>query len=210
MKKILIVIITLISFKGMTQEISCPWDDGLYRYYVKLITDAIPTSDFDNTDFMNHLIANSNPPNAELDFLNGSISGVTMSFPSSMNDELRKVVTVACDYDSMDVFLTTYTESIEYVEFYCPSALGIESFKLENVIKIYPNPISENSRILIDDRVIIKSLDIIDITGKQIISEKISDEKVILLSRFNLTNGVYFLRFLNDKLSITKKIIVNQ
>lgn len=207
MKKILITFLFFISLKGFTQGTPCPWDDGLHRYYVKLITDVIPTPDFDKTDFINHLITNSNPPTTELDFLNGSISSVTMSFPSSMSDSLRKVVTIACDYDSMDTYLSVYTDSIEYVEFQCQPILGVENFNLKNNIKIYPNPITNNSIIKIDQIANLKKLKIYDITGKKLYSLSIEKLSLINLNIFQLENGIYVFKFISDNRTISKKII---
>ena len=210
MKKIALIFITLLSLKCFAQDPPCVWQDGNYRYYVRLIIDNIPQSDFDKTDFITHIETNSNPSNSDLTFLNNSIIGVSPSFPSSMNENLQKTVTVTSDYDSMDSFLISFSESLDLVELFCESELGIETFELKSSVLIFPNPISKNSKIFIDERINFKRLNIIDITGKQIISDEINNEKTILFSKYSLANGIYFLKFSNEDLSITRKIIVNQ
>lgn len=207
MKKITLIFITLISLQSFSQDTPCVWQDGFYRYYVRLITDNIPAPDFNKTDFINHLITNSNPPNSDLIFLNNSITEVYPSFPIFINEYLQKTVTVVCDDDSMDTFLIVYSESIELVEFQCEAELGVEDFDWKNKIKIYPNPVSENSFIQIDIKAGFKNLKIHDITGKQLYSIKIENLNLIDFSPFMLKNGIYFLTFSSENLTISKKII---
>ena len=144
MRKISFILITFFSLQCFAQD-PCVWDDGFYRYYTKLIIDNIPAPDYDKTSFINHLSTNSNPSSADLDFLNNSITEVSLSFPTSQTESLRKIVTVETNYDSMNTFFSSFPESIEFSEFYCEDLLGTESFDLKNRIKIYPNPISESS-----------------------------------------------------------------
>ena len=206
MRKISFTLITLISLQCFAQG-PCVWDDGFYRYYTKLSIDNIPAPDFDKTSFINHLITNSNPSSADLDFLNNSITEVSLSFPTSQTEFLRKIVTVETNYDSMIAFLSSFPESIEFSEFYCEDLLGTESFDLENRIKIYPNPVSENSFIQIDQKAGFKILEIYDLTGKLLFSLTIENLSLMKFSQLKFENGVYFLKFISDNLVISKKII---
>ena len=206
MRKITFILITFISLQCFAQD-PCVWDDGFYRYYTKLIIDNIPEPDFDKTDFINHLITNSSPSSTDLDFLNNSITEVSLSFPSSQTEFLQKIVTVKTNYDSMNTFLSSFPESIEFSEFYCEDLLGMESFDLKNSIKIYPNPISENSSIQIDQKAGLKNLKIYDITGKLIYSKSIENLSLVKFNQFNFKSGIYFLKFISDNRTISKKII---
>ncbi|WP_177229137.1 T9SS type A sorting domain-containing protein [Pustulibacterium marinum] len=202
-----LILTILFSLQSFAQDTTCVWQDGYYRNYVGLITDNIPDSDFNKTDFINHLITNSNPSTSELDFLNTSITEVSLSFPSSQVGSSQKVVTVVSDSNAMNAFLIAFSESFDWVEPYCEILLGRDEFDLAKGIKIYPNPVSDNSYIQIDHTTAFKSLKIYDITGKLMYSKEIENLNLIEFSEFKLSNGIYILKFISDHLAVSKKII---
>jgi hypothetical protein len=49
-----------------------------------------------------------------------------------------------------------------------------------------------------------------DVTGKIVISDKIDNTNKKQINTSNLTNGVYFLKLNTDKSTITKKVVIIQ
>lgn len=87
---------------------------------------------------------------------------------------------------------------------------GLNSLDEINLVLIYPNPTTNYINIESKN---LKSLAIIDITGRMLHSEKLSgeSEKAISLNELNLKTGIYFLRLTDLKEnSITKKIIFKE
>ncbi|WP_040254266.1 T9SS type A sorting domain-containing protein [Psychroserpens mesophilus] len=188
----------------------CELSDSYFHNYVRLIIDEIPADDFNKMDFINHLETISNISSSDSEFLNNSIIDVTPAFPASQTESLQKTLFVISEYDLMIPFLYEFTESINLVELICEEAeLTVDGFNLKSIIRIIPNPVTQNTYIHIDNIANFESLMIIDITGKLIYSKKIKNLSLIEFGQFNLENGVYFAKFIQNNLSITKKIIVN-
>lgn len=188
----------------------CEFSDGYYHYYARLITDQIPGNDFNKTDFINHLVSNSNPSDSQLDFLNNSIIEVVNAFPSSQSESLQKTVEVISDYDLLVSYLYDFTQSFDLVEIVCDGeTLSInDTTNSENDIKIFPNPVVRNSTINIDNQLFVEQLFIYDVTGKLLVTKTIKGLNAIAMNEFNLKSGVYFFKFTSRNGYITKKIIV--
>ncbi|TYA59315.1 T9SS type A sorting domain-containing protein [Formosa maritima] len=80
--------------------------------------------------------------------------------------------------------------------------LSIESETAE-VIKIFPNPVSETLYISTDQQ--IETVTLYDLLGKQVLLAK----KVNQIEVRNLKSGIYLLKIKTDRSKITKKIIIN-
>ncbi|MDQ3050608.1 MAG: T9SS type A sorting domain-containing protein [Bacteroidota bacterium] len=83
----------------------------------------------------------------------------------------------------------------------------------ENLFSVYPNPASDfiqlNLAFINDD---IFSLELIDVTGKIVYNEKLTQIHNLsskTISTLNLQNGTYFLRVSSSKGEITKPVVVN-
>jgi hypothetical protein len=86
--------------------------------------------------------------------------------------------------------------------------LSAESFNYEDSVSIYPNP-SKNCNINISSKVQWKEIKIYNVNGQLIqnlINPNFNNDDIQIN---NLSNGFYFVSFLNDNANITKKIIVN-
>lgn len=83
-----------------------------------------------------------------------------------------------------------------------------ESVKVVDQYGLYPNPAKDNVTILTEDVVAVR-VDIMDVTGKLVASEKISSNKTMLNIQ-SLDNGVYFYNIIDVKGSIqhTAKFVV--
>jgi hypothetical protein len=88
-----------------------------------------------------------------------------------------------------------------------PVILGTEQFMLNN-IGIYPNPSNGNFSIRLGE-IEPKTIDIMDITGKIIVSQKdfqnIGNE--ITINMTNVANGIYFVKIATEEASVVKKIV---
>ena len=81
-------------------------------------------------------------------------------------------------------------------------SVGINKLYSDLKIKIYPNPTS--NQLLIDTELDIREIEIIDITGKIIMTTK---ENTTTINVVNLTTGIYFIKLITDEKTITKKFV---
>lgn len=189
----------------------CMLSGGYFHYYVRLITDGIPQSTFNKTDFISHLTTNSNPSDAELNFLNNSIIDSYTAFPSSQTESLQKTVIVVSDYDLLVAYLYNFPLSFNQINLICGEAelLSIsDNLNSSNNITIFPNPVVENSIIKIDKHLHVEKLFIYDLTGKILIKKTLEGVNSIMINEFNLNPGFYFFKFKSNNAYIVKKIIV--
>ncbi|HLV39892.1 T9SS type A sorting domain-containing protein [Xanthomarina sp.] len=84
-------------------------------------------------------------------------------------------------------------------------SLSIKDYSLDNSISVYPNPTNDFVNLEVSNSVIIKSVELYNIIGKQVL--KTDSVKTLDLS--NLESGVYLLKVSTDLGSMTKKIIRN-
>jgi len=84
------------------------------------------------------------------------------------------------------------------------ATLSINEFSLEKNISIYPNPTNDIININLSKDIIINSVELYDITGKQIIVET-NNLKSIDLSKLKI--GVYIIRIQTEFGIVSKKII---
>ena len=95
--------------------------------------------------------------------------------------------------------------NMNWFEFEFVSSLSIDNHK-KNTVAIYPNPISEEFEINLDNHQKVRSLKILDVSGRVVknLQPNLSD-RVYHLS--NLKPGIYFLLLETDKERFQKKII---
>lgn len=82
--------------------------------------------------------------------------------------------------------------------------LGIADF-LAQGLSIFPNPAS-TSLTINSKNVVIETIQILDISGKQLMEKNAINQNVVTLNVSNMAQGIYFMRLNNQ---ITKKIIIN-
>lgn len=87
------------------------------------------------------------------------------------------------------------------------STLNIENYNLDNLIKLYPNPVSDYFNITINNNLNIEKVEFIGITGKLIKETNFINNSISIQ---NLKNGIYFVKIYSDKGIITKKIIKSE
>lgn len=91
-----------------------------------------------------------------------------------------------------------------------PGALcttGISETEIDNNTSIYPNP-TNSSLTVRNVENIIRSVKMIDITGRVVLNEVVNDH-IFKLNRNDLNSGVYLMEILFDHERITKKVMFN-
>ncbi len=81
MKYLFLFLILLFTFNKSIAQIDCIQNDGNYSYIAKLNINNLP-SDFNKSDFINHIINTDNISSQDINTLNSSITIVKKVFPS--------------------------------------------------------------------------------------------------------------------------------
>jgi hypothetical protein len=89
------------------------------------------------------------------------------------------------------------------------AAVGVEDYASNDLnLKVYPNPAKDN--ITIESKINKGMWEIVDITGKQILSDNITENSQIIKCD-KLINGIYMIRLTDEKgLQTTQKILINK
>jgi PKD repeat protein len=104
----------------------------------------------------------------------------------------------------------TSEDSITKIDFITVGNVGFEDIDIEQHLKIYPNPISNNSTLTIDyDQVQIEDVELMNIVGKKMFVEIEHSSGRINIGISNLSSGIYILK-LSSKAGDTlmRKIII--
>lgn len=96
-------------------------------------------------------------------------------------------------------------KTIAYMITHHSNGSGVEQILLKDNVKIYPNPASDKLNIIVNDEVI-KSIEVLDITGKIVISIN-HDTRIIDISK--LYNGIYTATIYTDKKIYQTKFVKN-
>lgn len=85
---------------------------------------------------------------------------------------------------------------------------GIESFQLENDLKIFPNPATEI--VTVFSEIILSKVKIVDLMGNEVLS-MFTNSKSIEISIKDFANGIYFVNvYQNDRIVKREKIVLNK
>ena len=95
--------------------------------------------------------------------------------------------------------------NMNWFEFVFVSSLGVENVK-NNTLTVYPNPISEEFQIKLNNQQKVTSLKIIDVNGR-IVKNITPNSSNRMYQLSNLKSGIYFLFLETDKGRFKKKII---
>ncbi len=94
---------------------------------------------------------------------------------------------------------------------YTNNILPVEVFKMINnaSLKVYPNPIFRNGNLNVEFALnTFAKINVYNVTGKLILSDKMDNLKSKSINVSNLTGGIYFLKIDTDNSSLTRKIVV--
>jgi hypothetical protein len=141
--------------------------------------------------------------------LNLTINQVYRWNTSSNSEPVQRALMLLSSSDTLTPFLINYSQAIDYFEFLCDEAeLAIDEITLSKSIKIIPNPIIDNFSILISNNLVIDELIVYDVMGKIILRQNVNSSNNISINKQRLDTGVYFFKFIKDKNSTVKKVIV--
>mgnify|MGYP000215197405 CR=1 FL=1 len=118
-KKLLLFIFGFIACHAFSQDEDCDFSDGNYYLQVLIVTDEIPSVDYDKDDFIAHLETNSSISEADSQFLNEHLVDVYRQYPNSTGDPGQKYVYVVSDDETVETLFNTYTESVNAIYLYC-------------------------------------------------------------------------------------------
>ncbi|MBG7631016.1 MAG: T9SS type A sorting domain-containing protein, partial [Bacteroidetes bacterium] len=104
---------------------------------------------------------------------------------------------------------TPTSDSFNWTSAFTVGTLGVDSFTLNNTITVFPNPIVDNkvrfnlsTNDFIDGEVILY-----DLAGRVIVSKKIN-QNTGELNVVGVSEGFYFMKFINEDKIATKKLII--
>jgi hypothetical protein len=86
-------------------------------------------------------------------------------------------------------------------------SVSVKELKTTFALKVYPNPAKKNITIEIPEAQVENSLAIYNLKGQELIKQESKDSKS-QIDISNLTNGIYFVKLVTDKVVMTRKIII--
>jgi len=104
-----------------------------------------------------------------------------------------------------DIFAGVYNQGIW--KRHLSEVVGIDDNIVDNIISIFPNPMSHSSTINIHNIPKNAEITIYDIFGKLLFCNHINDSS-IEIEKDSLIPGIYFIKICSNGKRITKKIIV--
>ena len=94
--------------------------------------------------------------------------------------------------------------------FYDTDVLTVEEFEENRIINIFPNPSQDKIQIT-SEKTDMKTIDIFNIAGQLIYSEKIEAKRHVEINMYSFSSGMYFVKVTNTANEVfTKKIILNK
>ncbi len=80
--------------------------------------------------------------------------------------------------------------------------LAVEDFNLAETVSVFPNPVSETLTISIASNIKVKKVELYSISG-----QKLLETSAKQLNMSDLSAGIYFVKVISEKGSVTKKIV---
>ena len=123
----------------------------------------------------------------------GSINGaINQSYSAIVDGDYFTIVTLlGCSSDTSNIINVFLTD--------------IEALPLNNIIKIYPNPVLDELTIEIEGNNQKQNFEILNANGQVVFKGEITEKTTVQTSKF--TSGVYFIKLANSKTFEFKKII---
>jgi hypothetical protein len=127
--------------------------------------------------------------------------------PSSTNDYVDETVPGACATDGQRVYTVgTADEVLKLVSFGSCSVTGVEGYE-SGQMNLYPNPVSEQLTVELED-VSSGTLTIMDVSGRQVISQEFSNSNRINCPVENLAPEIYIVTVVTEHQTLQAKIVV--
>jgi hypothetical protein len=109
------------------------------------------------------------------------------------------------NYYSLNFTNTNLT--ISGLDFGLTNPTGIFENQLGNSFQIFPNPLSTSSIIQFSSKLIDAEAIIYDLLGQELFRRKFSGDQMAI-NRCNLSNGIYFVRVIDNKKQFVQKLVV--
>jgi hypothetical protein len=123
----------------------------------------------------------------------------------SAKANVRPASGVAQDFSSPVTYTVTAEDGTTQTYIVTVSVItGIEA-SFERTLNIFPNPAS--SELTTRNVQNVRSIEILDATGKVVMTVDVNDRNEIRIPISNLTRGLYFIKFTTDKGKVVKRFI---
>ena len=86
------------------------------------------------------------------------------------------------------------------------NANGINESSVKNCFTVWPNPVNDKLNISFDENSIVGTINIFAINGQKQSEIKLTENKMVI-DVSTLSNGIYFLKFVNGSTVEIKKIV---
>ena len=159
-----------------------------------------------------------NPTNANQVYITGegcglwtssNINSVTPTFSLVQSYPFQQPERVFFDpFNTQEVWVTSFGNGMKTGTVSAVTGMLEFATKVEEVI-IYPNPASEKISVLLNSGLENSSYTISDITGRQILSGKITAENSEIATS-GLSTGTYILQVKNQKTTVSKKFFISK
>jgi Secretion system C-terminal sorting domain len=165
--------------------------------------------DFSNNPLFNDLGCKNNPNLISLNIKNETIQlfGVQTNYNEcwSDNPNLTTICADANEISALQTYLAGCGVNTSGITITSNCALGYEQFSVNEVV-VYPNPASDNVNINFNSNVNIKTVELIDVQGRILLSKLVNDSNATFdLSSYS--NGVYYVKVVGDGGSRIEKLV---
>ncbi len=169
--------------------------DRIYLDYNKLTS-----LDLQNNKALQILHVNNNALNSLI--IKNEITESVLVFDKNPN--LTNICADSNDVSFVQNLLTQYNYNTNIVTSNC--LIGVDEFKVFDIVKVYPNPIKEE--LFIESSSFIRNVTVFDITGRIVFKQSaLKKKRIIKLHISNLNIGLYNIKITTDKGIMTQKIM---
>lgn len=89
------------------------------------------------------------------------------------------------------------------------AATGIKKEESSIILKLFPNPASNECKLVLNEAVKTATVELLDITGRSV-KKQIMQGKQMLVSTADLATGVYTLSISNEEMHVVKKLVIER
>jgi hypothetical protein len=163
--------------------------------------------DFSSNPLFNELDCMNNPNLTSVNIQNGAMQLLGIqTFYNECWSGLPNLTTICADNNevvALQNYLTSCGTDISGINFHGNCALGNEEFGNDS-IQIYPNPAS--STVNINVNINIKTIELIDVQGRILVSKTVNESQFIL-DVSDYAKGIYYVKVNTDKGSKIEKLV---
>ncbi len=147
-------------------------------------------------------VASGNGTSYSSPLLTGGVACLWQALPGKSNAEIIQLVKESSSIYTMPNYELGY--GIPNLEL--ARLLSIDELELNDVISIYPNPSTDNIKVILPKNMQYASVIVFNVLGKKVIAQEVNlTDNIIKVSHLN--SGIYLLKFTNGNVSKTLKLV---